>query len=531
MAKQGKKAKADSLTKPKSAWRGPTGGYFAGDKWMQDRTLRMICLHAESRPKECLLLQHAVVFRYLLEILGDHDVDLSILQLKHKVGNKLEEAGWKPSLHSHWRRRIRMSELAGESGLLELKRINEEQHEDIHFEAWRGGGATRHCVWTLSRYFGRPEGTEFKLLLKHVSRTSRSAFVELVHSFFAEAVSRESFRFGWAEEATRVVPGRWHTEMSGDQADAILRSYILQIAAKMSDPPYPVIAPILAISERHTLRVGGIDKLRRQLMQTWRGVPRSSEEDEADVATLIQSTGKGCLACVVRAEAFLFPFVDTAYLCPVLVETLAKMGILSWTLPAGLTATFMQESEAQQIDHEATDDGFGISESKFRHQASTTLPRCIHHGVHSTDNLPQSAHTASNRVWVRVKSRGGSEAVAVYAVKLRGDEGFVDPVSVGSLDRDDAGLYFDSRVHGHDAEHSENAGRALTPRTMKQFVCPACAGRLFHVWAGFEYHFDDPHFANAALAERCQDVFDWFDLVAACVSCKWHGEVVSVECA
>jgi hypothetical protein len=128
-----------------------------------------------------------------------------------------------------------------------------------------------------------------------------------------------------------------------------------------------------------------------------------------------------------------------------------------------------------------------------------------------------------------IRPRDAKPALTLYGRACDDPTQLTSPIHAGALKPERATFVFDSIVDGWDGMVADGPVRPRSPR-LKQFTCPGCDLRFFHLRAVLEYP-DDLDELDKDERAHAEDYFTWFWLIATCAGCKWQGIVADVECA
>ena len=90
---------------------------------------------------------------------------------------------------------------------------------------------------------------------------------------------------------------------------------------------------------------------------------------------------------------------------------------------------------------------------------------------------------------------------------------------------------FNPRKDGYDGEIDSSAG-VIGNGTPSHFTCSECGNSVFMPAVSLEYSVEDEEMDEwDELAQRPQDFFTWFSLMAKCTQCGILNDITDYECA
>lgn len=415
-------------------------------------------------------------------------------------------------------------------------------------QAFRGGGANRHAVWTLTADRSR---IDILLALRHV----HPKWEKQLHTFIVacfRAVDRTAGLWYGSGDFFGKDEGDCSMFAPFASVDRYIADSFASEAWKRGEPVVPGARPINALGGEIVKRLGGHAALAARM----KDAKSAARPDDFEASLTRLKHGSmlrlgGSFAWLFDGRGSLFSahpvWVGPAYFW--LQQEFHAAGLLAGA-QHNMFDRYMQQRRADaERARVAVARNAGVplpsgARRSSKHAADVAgrreqAPSCIRGVAERTTALPGrltashlDGHTRKFAGTIfRVRSGDMHEAMAIYGRNQRGEDTLGSPILVGSLNPQRAALFFDLRIHGWDGECSEPGPAHARPiGKLKQFACPSCAGRLFQTWAAFEpsevEELDEPE-----MQQRPQDFFTWFTLAAACASCQWTGIVASIECA
>lgn len=415
------------------------------------------------------------------------------------------------------------------------------------FTACRGGGATRHRVWSLKMeaYPRSPVQLRFNLMLRHVHPSAAPEVQEFALKFFALAATSGDCVYGRGELL------RWEDDEdtiggslgAGGTLDRLVKRELWRDAPIVEKPLVPGAFWANFLGNAHMDKLGSATELRERRLRI------TTIEGVGYRPKFLTFPNGHCLVLLGPLEAFHLQRTSNwdwnhahsfAMAATWLTHEYGKAGLLveqelgwydrvlrDWEEQRAVIAA---RSAADAADEYSPVQGADAVE--YMTYFWQNPPRCVRPVAAVAD--PKDTHDEDNRFHALtthfyIRPDGHDEAYTVYGRPTRESPLLASPIRIGSPKADRAVFAFDAASDGWDGEWRDKT-LPSPPARMKQLVCPSCQGRLFRLRAAFEYPGDDEGLDDSA-RERRQDFFTWFWLVARCASCGRRDVVADVECA
>ncbi len=401
-------------------------------------------------------------------------------------------------------------------------------------EARRGGGIAAHTVWALTTMDSRthyPKHHRYSLSIatRHLTERDHRKVQSLMMTFFSTMLAADVVE-GWGEIKCRDSQSAGSTDRLY-HTDAEWVEEMRSLAFDSEERVILELHDAVLLTAQTVERLGGLQEMKARAADAQSQLEGQHNETHFCWEDYLQPVGDAVLwFCrpLFLSESLYFGMGRMALW---LVNELVRAGVYAPARSDWLDK-FNARAESYRVEREAR-----MRQQKSEPETPAAplnldqAPSCLGFDAPRAADVP-GFELADLQFAYELKPRDLSKGVTIYGRRTDTPNMLGSPVLVGSTNPERAALFFDDRIHGWDGACAEPTPAKARPiGRLAQLICPTCQGRLFKAWPVFTYPDDLAESIPEGLADRPENLFDWFNLVAECVGCRWNATVVDWECA